>query len=238
MTPRPAPALAGSATTSRTATTRRPSARRSVRRRTNKVAADFISFRIDPAPGGAASPARVSCSTQMGLFSIPYGIAVLGRRRSHTDGSGTHLTRRFHEHARGVGSRSLGSFTPSTWTRFPYRSDNPPYVSSCDAAQVPFAACRSRLHVAKRCLHRRCGRRSRCIRASSGSRWIGRASWTGRAQRPSIPGTRLGPSPPTEARGPADAPSAQQHSGDLPSPSRPTCWSFRLRRPPRSTPPS
>jgi hypothetical protein len=50
----------------------------------------------------------------MGLISITYGIAGLGRRCGHADGSGTDSSRRFHEHARGVGSRSLGSFTPST----------------------------------------------------------------------------------------------------------------------------
>ena len=112
--PRPAPALAGSPTRTRTATTRRRwSAWRSVWRLINDVAADFMSV-VSTRLVRAASPARVGCSTRKGLLSITYGIAALGRRCGHAEGSGTDSTRRFHEHARGVGSRSLGSFTPST----------------------------------------------------------------------------------------------------------------------------
>ena len=154
---------------------------------------------------GPHPPHGLLAAPEMGLLSITYGIAGLGRRCGHADGSGTDSTRRFHEHARGVGSRSLGSFTPST-----SQGSRPGRTTllrnSRVTTQVLFTACRSRLHVAKRRLLRRNGRRSRCVRASSRTQQIGRASWEGRAQRPSIPGSGLGQPPPTEARRPADAP--------------------------------
>jgi hypothetical protein len=204
---------------SRTAIKRRWSVRRSLRR-TSEVAADFMSV-VSTRLLRPASPARVACSTRMGLLSITYGIAGLGRRCSHADGSGTDLSRRFHEHARGVGSRSLGSFTPSTSQGFWARPDNPP-ADRCQAAQVCFTACRSPLHVAKKRLPRCSGGRSHCVHASSRTQQIGHASWEGRAQRSSIPGPRLGYPPPTEARRSEDAPAEEQHPGDLSSSSRPT----------------
>ena len=78
-----------------------------------EVAADFMSV-VSTRLVRAASPARVGCSTRKGVLFITYGIAALERRCGHAEGSGTDSTRRFHEHAPGVGSRSLGSFTPST----------------------------------------------------------------------------------------------------------------------------
>ena len=154
---------------------------------------------------GPHPPHGVACSTESGFSPSPNGIAGLGRRCSHTGDSGTDSTLRFHEHARGVGSRSLGSFTPST-SQGSRLGRTTLLRNSRGTAQVLLTACRSRLHVAKRRLHRRSGRRSRCVHASSRTQQIGRASWEGRAQRPSIPGSGLGQSPPTEARRPADAP--------------------------------
>jgi hypothetical protein len=139
--------------------------------------------------------------------------------------------------------------------RFAQGSDNPAAAARCrgnvpaheggsrtEVAQVAFTGCRFPppigLDDSKGCLNHGRGRRFDGVRARRC--WcICRFARRGRAQRASVPGTRLGPPPATKVDEPSYASPEEQHSSDLPS------WtplqqdrSLRLRRSSRAAPPS
>jgi hypothetical protein len=180
-------------------------------------------------------------------------IAVLWPRRGHCEASGTDSAQRLYVRAAGAGSPMAKGLLAEHRERFAQGSDNPAAAARCrgnvpahgggprtEVAQVAFTGCRFPppigLDDSKGCLNHGRGlcfdgvRACRCWR-------ICRLAGRGRAQRASVPGTRLAPPPASKADGPSYASPAEQHSSDL------SAWtppqqdrSLRVRRSSRATP--